>query len=72
MSVSQVTLHMVCGKIGSGKSTLSKKLGEQPRTVVVVEDEWLSALFGDQMKTGADFLVYSKKLRSVIKPHVVA
>ncbi len=72
MSVSQVTLHMVCGKIGSGKSTLGKKLGNQPRTVVVIEDEWLSALFGDQMKTGADFLVYSKKLRSVIKPNVVA
>jgi len=72
MSLSQVTLHMVCGKIGSGKSTLAKRLSEQPQTVLVVEDEWLSALFGDQMKTGADFLVYSKKLRSIIKPHVVA
>jgi predicted kinase len=38
-------LHLLCGKIASGKSTLSAKLGSSPGTVIVSEDRWLAALF---------------------------
>ncbi len=64
-------LHMLCGKIGAGKSTLAAKLSAEDRAVVISEDAWLSALFADQMTTGADFVTYSRKLRAAMAPHVI-
>jgi predicted kinase len=43
------TLHMICGKIAAGKSTLAARLGRAQGTVLVAEDDWLSALFPDQL-----------------------
>lgn len=64
-------LHMLCGKIASGKSTLAAKLADQPGTVLISEDAWLGGLFADQMSSGADYVRYSAKLRAVIGPHVI-
>lgn len=38
------TLHMLCGKIASGKSTLAARLSATPGTVLVSEDAWRTAL----------------------------
>lgn len=65
------TLHLICGKIAAGKSTLTQDLSRAPNTVVIAEDEWLSMLFGDQMTTLADYVRCTGKLRQVIGPHVV-
>lgn len=65
------TLHMLCGKIASGKSTLCARLSAAPGTVLLSEDDWLAALYGDQMQTPQDFLRCSAALRSVVGPHVV-
>lgn len=64
------TLHMFCGKIASGKSTLAKKFAQEPGTVLISEDTWLGALYGDQMTSGADYVRFSAKLRTVMGPHV--
>ena len=64
------TLHMFCGKIASGKSTLANRLAAEG-AVLIVEDDWLHRLFGDEMKTGADYLRCSAKLRSAMAPHIV-
>lgn len=66
------TLHLLCGKIASGKSTLAEQLGRRPGSVVISEDRWLKTLFGDQMRTGADYLQYSEKLRAGMAPHIAA
>ncbi len=66
------TLHLLCGKIASGKSTLAAELSLAHKTVVIAEDEWLSALFSDQMSSGADYLRCSSKLQTIIAPHVSA
>jgi predicted kinase len=71
MSSNQPTLHLLCGKIAAGKSTLTAKLGEAPRTVVVSEDEWLPRLYPDEMTTVADYVRYSARLREVIGSHIV-
>ncbi|KOQ73273.1 hypothetical protein ABW45_17885 [Stenotrophomonas maltophilia] len=34
------TLHLVCGKIGAGKSTLSQQLALKQRHVLISEDAW--------------------------------
>lgn len=66
------TLHLLCGKIASGKSTLAARLAEDNRAVLVAEDNWLQALYSDQMTTGADYVRCAARLRSVMGPHVAA
>lgn len=63
-------LHMFCGKMAAGKSTLAARLSEPSGMVLITEDEWLSALYGEDMRTGADFLAYSGRLRAAMGPHI--
>ncbi|TDK47491.1 AAA family ATPase [Antarcticimicrobium luteum] len=72
MSQTNPTLHLVCGKAASGKSTLTARLAQNARSVVIAEDEWLAALYGDQMTSIADYVRCAANLRGVVKPHVVA
>ncbi|MEP3427074.1 MAG: ATP-binding protein [Roseibium sp.] len=65
-------LHILCGKIASGKSTLAGKLAAEPGTVLVSEDSWLGALFGPEMTSIQDYVTYSARLRSVMESHVCA
>ncbi|MBV7410905.1 ATP-binding protein [Maritimibacter sp. DP1N21-5] len=65
------TLHMLCGKAASGKSTLAAGLGAKPGTVVLSEDVWLATLFGDQMHSLRDYARYSARLRNAVAPHVI-
>ena len=66
------TLHMIFGKIASGKSTLCAKLGTEAETVVISEDDWLNALFADDMASIKDYGRCARKLRDVVGPHVVS
>lgn len=68
--MSKATLHMICGKIAAGKSTLTRDLGRQPQTIVISEDAWLSPLFGPEMKTVEDYVRYSRRLREAMGPHI--
>lgn len=72
MSFPSPVLHMLCGKIAAGKSTLAARLGEEPATVVISEDAWLSVLFGDEMASLRDYLRYAARLKMVLGPHVIA
>ena len=72
MSETSAVLHMICGKIAAGKSTLAEELAQTPGVVRIAEDDWLGTLFADQMTTGADYLRCSAQLRTVMGPHVVA
>ena len=65
-------LHLICGKIASGKSTLAAELGRAPHTVVISEDHWLAALFSDEMASLPDFVRCSSKLEAAIGPHIEA
>lgn len=66
------TLHILCGKIAAGKSTLAAQLRSLPETVLVAEDVWLDALFSDQLNSLSDYGRCSSKLRSVMGPHISA
>lgn len=66
------TLHLLCGKIASGKSTLAASLSETPGTMVISEDTWLAALYVDQMTSVADYVRCAGKLRLALTPHLVA
>lgn len=64
------TLHLACGKIAAGKSTLCARLAAVPDTILVSEDEWTKTLFGDEMRDVADYVRVSARLRSAMGPHV--
>ncbi|WAR46053.1 AAA family ATPase [Methylomonas rapida] len=64
------TLHLLCGKIASGKSTLAKELAKTPDTVILSEDTWLAHLYPDDIKTVADYVRCASNLRGAIGPHV--
>lgn len=64
------TLHLVCGKIASGKSTLTQRLAAEPQTVLISEDEWLGQLFPGEINTLPDYVRCTGRLRSVMGAHV--
>ena len=72
MQTTPATLHMLCGKVASGKSTLAARLGSQAGTVTIAEDAWLEALFADELKAVDDYVRCSAKLRGILGPHVAA
>lgn len=67
----ETTLHLICGKVASGKSTLARSLAENPDTILLQEDVWLSGLYADQLKTLSDYVRYSETLRNTLEPHIV-
>jgi len=66
------TLHMVCGKIGAGKSTLTRRLAQGPKTVLISEDDWLSRLYPNEIHAIADYVRCAGRLREAMAGHVEA
>ena len=64
------TLHLVCGKIAAGKTTLTRKLSEAPGTVLIAEDAWMASLFKDELRELPDYVRCSARLRAAMGPHV--
>lgn len=64
----QPTLHLLCGKIASGKSTLSAKLAASPATVLVSEDRWLAVLYANEIHSVADYLQCSRSSAAPSSP----
>ncbi len=62
------TLHFICGKAASGKTTLARELAERHAAVLFCEDEWLTLLEA-KIDNLADFARYSTRLRAALAPH---
>ena len=71
MSSNLPMLHLVCGKIASGKSTLTAKLGGEPGTIVVSEDQWLSQLYPGEQNSLEDYVRNAARLRAAMEPHLL-
>lgn len=46
------TLHLFCGKAGTGKSTRARAHAESTGAILISEDIWLMRLHGDEMVRG--------------------
>lgn len=66
--MSHATLHMLCGKIASGKSTLTTDLRQMPLTIVISEDSYLKRLFESEINNVTDYIRCSRRLRDAISP----
>jgi predicted kinase len=62
------TLHFICGKAASGKTTLARKLAAQHAAALLCEDEWLTLLEA-KIDNLADFQRHAKRLRAALAPH---
>jgi predicted kinase len=71
MTKTVTTLHMFCGKIAAGKSTLAARLAGAPNTILLSEDQFLSQLYPGEIVSLADYARCSDRLRRVIGPHIV-
>jgi predicted kinase len=64
------TLHFICGKAASGKTTLAQELAQRHAAVMFGEDEWLT-LLNVEINSLADHQRHSKTLKAVLAPLVV-
>jgi len=71
-TVTPATLHLLCGKIASGKSTLAARLGAEPGCIILSEDQWLAALYPDQLHSVADYVRCAALLKNAFTPHLLA
>jgi predicted kinase len=58
------------GKIASGKSTLAKSLAAEDSAIPLSEDQWLSRLYPDQIKSIIDYVRLARQIREVVGPLV--
>jgi predicted kinase len=66
----QGTLILFCGKMGSGKSTKARELVIEYDAILLSEDEWLAAIYPEEIKVFDDYIKYSSRLKLVLKKHV--
>lgn len=66
------TLHIMCGKMAAGKSTLSRRLADEHGAVLICEDLWLQQLYPTEIQGFEDYLGYARRLKAVLGPHVQA
>lgn len=63
-------LIFLCGKMAAGKSTLARDLAKRENAVLMVQDEFLDALFPGEITDLPGFIKFSSRLRSALAPHV--
>jgi predicted kinase len=63
-------LHLVCGKIAAGKSTLCARLAATPGTILIAQDPWMKRLWGEELSEVADYLRLAPRLNSAMAPLV--
>ncbi len=64
------TLTFFCGKMGAGKSTKSQELATEIGAIRLSEDEWLAAIYPEEIKEFNDYIKYSSRLKPLLKPHL--
>jgi predicted kinase len=64
------TLHFICGKAASGKTTLARELAARHAAVLFGEDEWLT-LLEVEINSLVDHQRHSKHLKAALAPLAV-
>ncbi|XDD43113.1 AAA family ATPase [Leptospira sp. WS60.C2] len=70
MKSNRPTLHFLCGKMASGKTTLSKKIAKEENALLFCEDIWLQRLYPEEIKDFEDYKKYSARLKTILTDHI--
>ena len=65
-------LIFLCGKMAAGKSTLAADLAKRENAVLLVQDEFLNALFPGTITDIPGFVKCSSRLKAALAPHICA
>jgi predicted kinase len=65
-------LHLLCGRIAAGKSTLADALSAVPGTIRLNEDDRTATLYPGEIATAEDFRVRTARIEALLGPHVEA
>ncbi len=65
-------LIFLCGKMAAGKSTLARDLAKRENALLLVQDEFLHALYPGEIIDVVGFVQRSSRLKHAITPHVCA
>lgn len=63
-------LHLLCGKIAAGKSTLATRLADSPLAVLIREDDWMPRLYPGEILTLDDYVRCTGRLRAAMAGHL--
>lgn len=64
------TLYFYAGKMGAGKSTHSLQLAKELKAVHISEDEWLAALYPDQISNFEEYLKLASRIKPLLSKHI--
>ncbi len=64
------SLHLLCGKMAAGKSTLAARLAAEHGAVLLSEDHWTATLWPGELTSLDTYRDRSRRLRTVLWPHV--
>ena len=70
MKGERAKLYFMCGKMAAGKSTHARDLARTRNAVLLVQDEFLEALYPDDIRSIRDFVKYSARLRDALSVHI--
>ncbi|MCL4360371.1 ATP-binding protein [Patescibacteria group bacterium] len=62
MNKKQPIAYLICGFIGSGKTTVARKLEEETGAVRITKDEWIIKIFGNKITADKNFAAYDNKI----------
>jgi predicted kinase len=65
-------LMFFCGKMAAGKSTVARNLAVRENAVLLVQDDFLNALFPGEITDIPGFVKCSSRLKNALTPHVCA
>ena len=65
-------LIVMCGKMAAGKTTLSRELVARENAILLVQDDFLAALYPGEILDIPDFVRCSSRLRDALSPHICA
>ncbi|GAA6141984.1 ATP-binding protein [Hydrogenophaga sp. 5NK40-0174] len=63
-------VFFLCGKMGAGKSTTALRLAKDTGAVRISEDEWLTQLYPEEIRSFDDYLRCSARLKPLVKSMV--
>ena len=67
----QGVLTFFCGKMGAGKTTMSKRIAAEQNAVLLSEDDWLAQLYPGQIQSFDDYLNHSRQIRPLARQLVM-
>lgn len=66
----EAKLYFMCGKMAAGKSTFAKQLAQDQNAVLLVQDDFVAALFPGEIQDISSFVKYSNRLKHALAGHI--